>query len=190
MAGHLQAELYRKSIHVATSAIPLAYHFFLDKSIVLYICLFLAAGFWTADLLRIKFSLVERYFLRIFSNLLREREVQHGITGATLLFTGITLAVWWYPQQAAVPAILFLTLADPAAAVIGRHYGRDRFFNKSIEGALAFYLAAALIVLTLTTYSWWGLVIALVMAGVEFLPVPVDDNLTIPVIGGYLFMVI
>ncbi len=186
----LRYELQRKSIHLSTTILPLAYLWLLDEEQIRFICVFIAIGFWLAELLRMHFSLAERYFLKVFSKLLREGEQRRKITGATYLFTGLALVVILYPKTAAIPAALFLTLADPAAAIAGRRLGSDQWMGKTIEGALAFYLTASAIVLVLTDYSWAGLFVALAAAIIEFLPLGLDDNILVPVISGYLFMVV
>jgi len=186
---NLQLEIRRKAIHILASVIPFAYWQGMPEPVVLYILLFLSTGFLAADLLRMKFALAEKYFLIVFSPLLRENELKKQITGATYLFWGMTAAVFLFAKEAAVPAMLFITLADPAAAIAGKWFGKEHFYGKTIEGLLGFYLTAAMIVLVFTDYSWVGLLIALASAVIEFLPLGINDNLLIPVVSGYLFMV-
>jgi len=135
---HFKEELLRKSIHFATSIIPLAYYFGTSKQTILFISIFLSIGFLTADVLRMNFDLARKYFLIVFSKLLREDEQERRFTGASWLFVGMTAAFYLFPKEAAVPAVLFLTLADPVAAIAGKRFGSDFFFGKSSKGAWDF----------------------------------------------------
>jgi len=186
---NLRLEIQRKAIHMAASVIPLAYLSGVPEQVILYMLLFLSVGFLAADLLRMKFALAEKYFLIVFSALLREKELKKQITGATFLLWGMTAAVFLFPKEAAVPAMLFISLADPAAAIAGKAFGKEAFYGKTIEGLLGFYLTASAVVLIFTDYSWAGLLIALASAVLEFLPLGINDNFLIPVVSGYLFMV-
>jgi dolichol kinase len=186
----LNREVQRKFIHISVSIIPLAYYFGTSKDIILAVSAVLAAGFLTADILRLNFSLARRYFLKVFSSLLRDGEKEKKLTGASYLFLGTFAAVYLFPIEAAVPAVLFAALADPMAAIIGKRFGKKEFFGKTIEGALGFFLTASAVVLIFTDYNWTGLGIALFCAVLEFLAVQVDDNLLIPFAAGYLLMVL
>ena len=186
----LGREAQRKIIHISSALIPLAYYWGAPKSVILSLSAFLAGGFLLADLLRLNFALARKYFLAVFSVLLRADEKKNKLTGATYLFLGMVLSVLLFPPKAAISAMFFATLADPAAALIGKRYGTDLFFDKTIEGALAFYLTAAAVILIFTHYSWLGLGVALLCALIEFLPIPLNDNLTIPLVGGYLLTVL
>jgi dolichol kinase len=89
----------------------------------------------------------------------------------------------------AAAAVGFTVLGDAAAAIVGRAYGRVRFFGKTAEGAAAGLVACL---------AWAGYLAvaghlepriaiagALVASLVEFLPIPIDDNLAITLFSGY-----
>lgn len=94
------------------------------------------------------------------------------------------------PAAAAV-ALLTLSLGDPAAALIGRRWGRHRLANgRSLEGFAAFVLAGTLGSFAILQVGWpgvhIGLAAATAVAGAtagaiaELLSRRVDDNLTVP----------
>jgi len=186
----LHKEVQRKLIHFSVSIIPIAYFLGTPKEIITAVCAVIAAGFLTADILRMNFSLARRYFLKVFSSLLRENEKENKLTGASYLFLGTFAAVYLFPIEAAVPAVLFASAADPLAAVIGKRYGTKKFFGKTVEGSIGFFITASAVILVFTEFGWTGLGAALVCTILEFLPIPVDDNLLIPFAAGSLFMVL
>jgi dolichol kinase len=73
---------------------------------------------------------------------------------------------------------------------VGERYGRTKISGeKSLEGSLAFVAAAVLSGLLLNftgIHLLHGLILAgsIIAAGVELLPLPVNDNLVIPVVSG------
>lgn len=183
---NLTRELQRKSIHILTSIIPLAYYFGGSKQLIIAICSILTIGFLTAEILRMNFSLAEKYFTIIFSNLLRLDEQKKQLTGASYLFLGMTLTFILFPKEEAIPAVLFLTVADSAAAVIGKRFRGKLITGKTIQGSLAFFLTAVFIILVLTDFGWTGIGVAFIATLIEFFPLKVNDNLTIPIASGAL----
>ena len=187
-ALNLKGEFLRKSIHIITSIIPLIYFWGLEKRLVLIISIVLSVGFLTVDILRMNFDLARKYFLLIFSKLLRENEVKRRLTGATYLFIGMTGTFLLFNKEVAVPAVLLLTLADPAAAIVGKYFGKEPLLgSKTWQGSLAFLGTGILIVVFFSKYALVGLGIVLATTILELLPLPVNDNILIPVFAGILF---
>ncbi len=99
------------------------------------------------------------------------------------------IAFLFFGQTVAVAALLFLSLGDPAAAVVGRRMSGPRFLGKSPGGTAAFVVVSLLVVVVLVgsgaVQYHWGLLAGAVIAGlVELTPIPLDDNLTIPLLSG------
>ena len=187
----IRNEIQRKSIHLLTTAIPLLYISILpNKEHIFLVCVFTAIGFLSADLLRIYWKTAEKYFLKIFSVLLREREIKDQLTGATYLFIGMTLAVFLFPKEIAIPVMLLLTIADPVAAIAGKAMPIKKIYGKSVGGFLGFLLCALIIVTIAFGFNYIGWIVALLAAIVELIPLKINDNLTIPVISGYLFILL
>jgi dolichol kinase len=72
---------------------------------------------------------------------------------------------------------------------VGERYGKTRIGDKSLEGTTAFILASmtAGFFLTLIGIAPLPAVIvlgALIAAGVELIPLPINDNLVIPIVSG------
>jgi dolichol kinase len=116
---------------------------------------------------------------------------RHGINSATFYVTALLLLGLFAPQRAAEVGVVVLGLADPAAGLIGRRFGRTRLrANRSLEGTLGFVVVGAL-----AAAGWLALVhapalpvlaVLAVVAGVsgaltELASTRLDDNFTIPV---------
>ncbi len=184
-------EIQRKSIHLITTLIPLAYIYIIPKKEHIFLfCVFMATGFLSADLLRMYWKKAEKYFFKIFSSLLREREFKNQLTGATYLFIGLTLSVVLFRKEIAIPVMLFLTIADPIAAIAGKLIPVKEIFRKSLGGFLGFLICAIIIVTMAFGFTYFGLIVATITALVEIIPLKINDNLTIPVISGYLLILL
>ncbi len=120
------------------------------------------------------------------------------INSATWYATALLILSVTLPDLvAASVAVLVLALADPAAATIGRRFGRVKLFaNRSLEGSLTFLVVAFLA--TLGVLGNFGPdmlsfgaatavagIAALVGALVELFTRGIDDNFTIPLGVGF-----
>ena len=148
----------------------------------------LAAGSLALDLIRFRISWLNRLFLYWLSLLLK-REEEARITGATYLLIAACISFLLFDKEIAVAVLLFLSLGDPAAALIGRPIPGPRILGKSPVGTLAFVGISLLVVAFLVTAGimdfHWVLVVAAIVAGlVELAPLPLDDNLTVPLVSG------
>jgi len=140
------------------------------------------------DLIRINLAFANRIFLRFLSPVLKKNE-DRWITGATYMLIATVVAFLVFEQNVAVVALLFLSVGDSMAALVGSRTPGPRIFRKSPGGSLAFIVGSLLVVLVLVGSGFihyhWGLIAgALIAAGVELAPVRLDDNLTIPLLTG------
>lgn len=177
-------EIRRKIVHLATLIIPIGYGF-TSKETVLVFLLPLFFGLLLTDLLRHfhpgMASLFKKYF---FGKVLREEE-KPTLMGSTYFLFSSILTILLFPQSIAIVSILILILSDTFAALIGKGIGKVPIFGKTLEGTVAFFLTAFLIVWiypNLDRFS--GSLAALGAAMIEVLPIPLDDNLTIPLGAG------
>jgi len=107
------------------------------------------------------------------------------ITGLTYGFLAATIAVFAFDKEIVVLALIFLAIGDPVAASIGRRDPRFRVFGKSLIGTFAFAVTAAAAgsIASLhpeITLQWWLVAGATTAAIAELLPLPIDDNITVP----------
>jgi glycerol-3-phosphate acyltransferase PlsY len=135
---------------------------------------------------RLRYAPLQRLIGRLVA--VKEKEAT-GISAASYLLLGALAAFLIFPVEIAVAAVLFAAVADPVASVVGEHWGRRRVGAKSVEGSLAFLAAALVVGLVLAgTGRGPGVVVAaaggLAAATAELLPLPVDDNLAVPLLSG------
>lgn len=118
-------------------------------------------------------------FFRWFSALVSPREARK-IASSTWYLIGVVAVLLIAPPLYFAPAVLVLALADPAASVVGRMWGRHPLGKGSWEGTITFFLIACAVMLPFV-----GPAAALLAAGavafLEVLPTGVDDNLIVPV---------
>ena len=132
------------------------------------------------DVLRLARPEVNRAFFRSFYLLASPREAGK-LASSTWYVLGAITVLLLFPRETALAGILVLALADPAAGYVGRKWGKRRLGGGTMEGSAAFTLMAFAV---LWVFAPWpmALVAALVTAVIEALPVPLDDNLSIPLV--------
>ena len=141
------------------------------------------------DLLRIHEDRVRRFFRDFFGQMIRPHE-RFSLLGSTYLLIAALLAVEIFPRPIAAAALGFTVLGDSFAALVGKAWGRHRFFGKTFEGTAAGLIACLLWswFLVATGFLTWPVALAgaLVASLVEMLPIPLDDNLGITLFSGYV----
>ena len=140
------------------------------------------------DTARVRAGWLNRLFMGIFGPILKPAEVA-AISGATWFLIAAFFTFYFYGPPVAVPALMFVAVGDPAAALVGTRFPGPRFWGKSPGGGAGFIAAglavwAILSALGLGGWSWAIIAGVVVAAAVELAPIPLDDNLTVPLIGG------
>lgn len=149
--------------------------------------LFIATMF-TLEVYRFRYPGVNRWLFEHFKSFTKEKE-RARVSTTTLFLVASLLTVVLFPRGIAIAAILFLVVGDPVAEIVGLRYGRVPLLGKSLEGTLA-GLCACLLMAALARalplgLGWPALLAGAVAATVaELLPIPVDDNFTIPLAAG------
>lgn len=195
-SGHVVAPVlrptnYARSVFHVVSA--LAAVVFLgvapSRSWVLGVAAMFFGAAWTMETSRRFSGRINDRLMKLFGPVAHAHE-RHRVNSATWYATALMiLAVTTRPAIAAT-AVAVLGLADPAAGLVGRRYGRIRLrAGRSLEGTLAFVVVAVLSAfVTLSVLTPMGLTARLasaVIAGLagavaELYSTRVDDNFTIP----------
>lgn len=181
-------ELWRKGTHMFALVIPGGYYFLkLDQVGMLSLMVPITIAVIIGDISRLRGWSVWRGGLeKLFGRMIRPHEQKGDFSGAAYILTTVCATVALFDKPIAIAAIAFIIVGDTLAALIGRKFGRRRFFGgKSLEGSAA-CLAGTLVVAFLTpgldlTVAVIGAVVAAV---VEALPFGIDDNVTVPILSG------
>ena len=161
---------------------------FAPETGLLYALTVLAAGAVALDLTRIGIGSLNRIYLRLMAPLLKSDEEAH-ITGATYMLIAGAIVFWLFGKDVGVPVMFFLSLGDPAAAIVGRRMPGPRLLGKSPGGTAAFAAVSAAVAAILfaagaVEYHWALWAGAAIAALVELAGIPPDDNLAIPLVAG------
>ena len=187
---HYRDEIVRKLIHLCSLSIPIVYYFIsrTDAIVILSIVTFVVLAI---DLLRYFSHGFGKIFYSIFGILLRRHEVDEekkNLNGATYVLISALVCVILFPKVFFVTAFSILIISDSMAALVGRKFGNHKFFSKSLEGTLAFFISASIVVLFTPKVEGLfleyliGFIAAAVAAIVENISHGwMDDNLAIPV---------
>jgi dolichol kinase len=188
-------EVYRKLIHLTSLSIPVVYYF-ITMELALKILIPLTIISVILDFGRYLFPKMGDFFYFIFGFLLREHERDHkkrNLNGATYVLISAVVGVLIFPKVFFVTAFAVLIISDSSAALVGRKWGKHKFIFKSLEGTLAFFISACIVVLlspkingSFTEY-FIGFVAAAIGAIAENISYGwADDNLSIPLAIGFV----
>jgi dolichol kinase len=181
----VRRELSRKAFHLASVAVPL-FAWFAPLPVGRAVLVGLALLAIVVDLARLRLRGPRYHFLRHTRTMLRPHE-RHGPAGATYMAISYAAALILFPRPFAVAGMLYNGLADAAAALVGKRFGRLRTsWGKSWEGFGAAALVGLAVGALVPGIPLLGIIAGgLTAATLEFLPLPVDDNVRIT-LGGAL----
>ena len=142
-----------------------------------------------SDLLRLTDHRLRGFFLRLFRSLIRSHEQEH-LLGSTYFMIAALLSVLAFDKDIAIAALTFLIIGDTVAAVIGKKFGTPRYWGKSFEGSLACFVSCLLIGAALLDNVWVIVAGSAAAAIAEALPVPMDDNMRVPIVSGLVMQLV
>ena len=176
-------EYQRKAIHLFNLIIPFGYWFIIpDQNKFKIIIITFTALFILADYFRTKSKLIKKLFIIFFDKMLREHELKGQFTGATWVMISASVTILVFPKYIAIISLIFMSIGDTFAALIGRKFGKLKIYDKSFEGFLGGLIACLVVAYCydpLPFYiSGFGALAAMLF---ETLPLPLDDNFRIPI---------
>lgn len=186
VSDELRTELLRKSIHFSIALVPFLASY--DRIAAFWI---LAAGvvFYTyAESVRFAGREIPLVSL-ITRAAARKRDAGRFVAGPVTLGLGAMIALLLYPAPAATIAIYALAFGDGLASLVGKFFGTVKIPHtggKTVEGFLACFAAVFVSAYAVSRNALSSLVIAVVAAIVEALPMKDMDNLVIPALIGLL----
>jgi phosphoserine phosphatase len=181
-----QNDALREIIHASGATIPILSSL-IGVYIITYFILLVTAFYIISEL-----TIMERRSLPIISSITRHAstaEELYEFRAAPIFFAaGILLTLILFPRPANYGAIAIFTIGDSTASIFGKKFGkRPVWFNKgkTLEGSLIGFMfafsAALFFVNPFIAVS--GAAVAMV---IESLPLPLNDNLVLPLATGAL----
>ncbi|MDP6991917.1 MAG: SEC59/DGK1/VTE5 family protein [Candidatus Marinimicrobia bacterium] len=183
-------EYLRKLIHLFNLTIPFGYMYIVpEKWMMVRILVGLSILFLLVDIMRHRVPIVKNIFGTFFGSMLRGHEKDGKLTGATWVMFGSVLTIMLFSKPVAIIALIFMSLGDTAAGLIGQRFGKHKIWDKSWEGFFAGLAVCIIIALNFKMLpfhvSMAGAITAMV---IELLPIPLDDNFKIPLGAGAIMM--
>ena len=187
-----RSEYFRKIIHIFNLVIPFTYLFILESRFqVLRILIPLTLFSIVIEYLRVHSVIIKKLFGDFLISMLRLHEMDGKYTGATWVFIGSTITIAIFPKEIAIISLVYMSIGDTVAGLVGRKFGKIKFYDKTIEGSLA-----GLIFCLLSGYLvQLSLPMEVVISGafaamfIELLPISIDDNLSVPLFAGTIMVI-
>ncbi|MCL5074171.1 MAG: hypothetical protein M1136_00755 [Chloroflexi bacterium] len=181
-----KSKIWRKLFHLCGGSFFPIFAFVLPKEVLLVLLTLVTILFLGLDIVRFAFLDLNHWLFRHLAPLFRERE-HSQLTGSTYLLLSSLATFLLFERDIAIVALLFLAVGDPLAALVGEQMGRGGVLDKSLEGSLAYFLSSLALGVALARLGLF-LSVPMVFAGaaaaalMEVLPLPTNDNLTIPLV--------
>jgi HAD superfamily phosphoserine phosphatase-like hydrolase len=186
-----RSEIIRETIHIGSFLVPFICVYLLESYLVSLLILLITLLYAASEVARLK-GINFPVFSTITWKAANKPELYEFATAPIFFALGITFSLILFPAPISYASIAVLTLGDGFATVFGRKFGSVAFpFNKgknaegSIFGFLFAFVGAMLFVDPVG-----ALMGAAVGMLVESLPLPVSDNLAVPLASGLVLTMI
>jgi len=183
-------EIFRKLIHIFSLAIPLIYFFLIrDKNVMSTILIIFTLISLIIEYARLnRGGYVRFFFHKYLKSVLRSNELKGHLTGATWMLIGFTISVMIFDFEISVLALLFLSVGDAVAALVGRALPIARIWDKSILGSLSGFLICVFFGLAINNTLSLQIIIfgAFSAMFIELIPLKINDNFSIPIFSGFV----
>jgi glycerol-3-phosphate acyltransferase PlsY len=185
--------LIREAIH-ASGFLIVFLAMYLGVYEVAFLLSLITLGYTASELARIQRMQIP-FVSQITLNAATFSERYEFATAPIFFALGITLSLTLFPPPISFVSVAVLTLGDSTAAVFGQVFGETPIAvnkGKNLEGSIAgiafAFWGAALCPCTLPLlYAFVGAIVGMF---VEVLPLPINDNLSIPLVTGVVLMVL
>lgn len=180
-------EIFRKSIHICSSLVPLFLKFAYWPTI--FVLIFAVIFYSICEILRLHGHPV---FLigKITEIAARKRDEDKFVLGPVTLVLGILIASLILPLNCATVGIFCLSFGDGLASLGGKLLGHIQIpgcHGKTVAGSLTCFFAVFVSCFCYSKNCFYSLLIATCAMFIEMLPLNDFDNLIIPIITGGIF---
>ena len=183
-------ELFRKSIHICSSFVPLFLGLAYWPVIILLVLAVIA--YTVSEILRSK-NINIPLISKITEIAARKRDENRFVLGPVTLVCGILLAALLLPLDCARIGIFALAFGDGLASLMGKLIGKITIpgaHGKTAAGSLTCFFAVFLSTFCCCGNCLIALIIGLCAMFIEILPLADFDNLIIPPVIGYIFLIL
>lgn len=145
------------------------------------------------DFFRLHINGIKEGFILFFGSFLRRHELTR-LSGATYLLLGCLITSFLFSKPVVIAACSFIIVGDTFAALFGQSIKGPKLFRKTLMGSIGFLtatVAVSFILFPLLSAPLLNLLIGAVAATVfEALPLPWDDNFSVPIFTGVVMSLI
>ncbi len=192
-------EVYRKGIHLSSLWIPALIYFSntIISSVIFILALageiFLEYGNYK------KWRWARIIFTMPFASILRNSERQHkhfNLTGGVYILAASLVCTLLFSPVIAAIALTVMLISDTLAALVGKAIGQRKIYrNKTLEGTVAFFVSALLIMMLfnpLFTFTYVSVIACFAAVFMELFEhwFELDDNFSIPLVIGIILTVV
>ena len=181
MENILVEELKRKAFHLLTTLYVVGYWFLPWEATIIGVSAVLLIAI-IGESIRLHNPAFNKWILEALGGVHRKEETNR-MSGLIWTLSGSLMTMMIFNDKYIVTAsMLYLSLGDSVAAIIGKHRGKNKIFNKkTVEGSLACF--AVCLVTGFFFLRWdYALLGALVATLIEVIPWPLNDNFWMPLI--------
>jgi|UniRef100_A0A7V3VUM6 dolichol kinase len=182
----LKAEIFRKLLNLWAIFIPVLYYLLPQssaRSLLLLVTIIIVA----IDFIRLHINGVKEGFILFFGSFLRRRELTN-LSGATFLLLGCLITAFLFSRPVVIASCSFIIIGDTFAAMFGQNIKSPKIFKKTLVGSLAYFISNLIVVFvlhSLLNVSIWVLLTGAILSTIfEALPLPWDDNFSVPILTG------
>jgi HAD superfamily phosphoserine phosphatase-like hydrolase len=181
----------RETIHMSSFLLSFICIYLLGNIMVASLILFVAVLYTLSEVARVR-GINIPILSSITWNAANKTELYEFATSPIHFALGISISLLIFPAPIRYVAITILTLGDSCAHIFGMKFGRTPLpFNKgkNLEGTLFGFLFAFLGAMIFVD-PVRALIAAAVGMLVEALPLPINDNLTMPLASGLMLLIL
>ena len=188
------SEMSRKTIHIFSAIIPLFHiYVFREKTDMIILLSFMLIFCFFIENSRNN-PVIYKAFKKYLFFMMRNFEKRGELTGATWVFVGSLFTIIFVPSPFCILALLFLSVGDTFAAIIGIKYPYIKIGEKTLSGSIACFISCIVIGLILDQGIDIEVLIfgALIASIVELISFKMNDNVLIPIVSGssmYIFSI-
>jgi len=171
----------------------LFFYIYYSKEMALIVIGIVGLCFIALDLIRFLHRQANVLFTERIKKIFRKDEKKKFST-MTIFLIGFFITVLLFEMPIDIIAIIYLTFCDMFGKVFGLAFGRHKLFNKTVEGSLSFF--GCVLICGYIMFASFNYPLILLLYGgitatiIEFLPIGVDDNFTVPILSGTIMTVI